>query len=73
NESYMIRNGRVEEPVKNPVLELTTPAIYSSIDAIGKKVELISGTCGKGEPTQGVPVTFGGPYIRMRKIRVKHK
>jgi len=70
NDAYMIRNGQLAEPVKTPAIELTTPQIYSSIDAFTKKVELYSGTCGKGEPTQGIPVTMGGPHFRMKGIKL---
>ncbi|MBT3940566.1 TldD/PmbA family protein [Candidatus Woesearchaeota archaeon] len=70
NEAFMIRNGKLCEPVRNAAIELTTPQIYSAIDAVGKKVELWAASCGKGEPTQGIPVTMGGPHLRMRKIRL---
>jgi len=29
------------------------------------------GTCGKGEPSQGVPVWFGGPNMRIRNVTIK--
>ncbi len=70
NEAYLIENGRLTKLVKNPVLEMNTVDFYSSIDAIGKRVEFSSGTCGKGEPMQGVPVWMGGPAARLRKIRL---
>jgi TldD protein len=70
NDAYMIRNGKLAEPVKTPAIELTTPQIYSSIDALTKKVSFMVGNCGKGEPTQGIPVTMGGPYVRMKGIRL---
>ncbi|MBT7062643.1 TldD/PmbA family protein [Candidatus Woesearchaeota archaeon] len=73
NDAYMIRNGKIAEPVRTPAIELTTPQIYSSIDALTKKVQLDAGTCGKGEPTQGIPVTFGGPHFRMRNIKLGRK
>lgn len=67
-EAYMIENGKVTVPVKAPILELTTPAFWSAIDAVGKKLEFAAATCGKGEPSQGVPVYTGGPHIRLRDI-----
>lgn len=69
-EAYLIENGRLTEMVKNPVFEATTLEIYSNIDAIGKDLVFHAGTCGKGEPAQGVPVWFGGPHIRIRKVRI---
>ncbi|TAL57456.1 MAG: TldD/PmbA family protein, partial [Nanoarchaeota archaeon] len=57
-------------PVREPVLELTTPKLYSSVDAAANNTEFHAGTCGKGEPMQGIPVWFGGPSIRIRKVRL---
>lgn len=68
-EAYLIENGEVKHLVRNPVLEITTPVFWSSIDAVGKNVEYVAGNCGKGEPMQGIPVWFGGLHIRLRKIR----
>ena len=70
NEAYLIENGKIKHPVKNPAIEITTPALYMSIDACGKDIEWHSATCGKGEPMQGMPVTHGGPTIRIRKVRL---
>ena len=70
NEAYLIKNGRIEDPIKTPALEITTPALYSSIDALGKNVELFAGNCGKGEPMQGIPVYMGGPAMRLRNLRI---
>lgn len=69
-EAYLIRNGEVDKPVRNPILEVTTPSLYSSVDAVSKIVEFQSATCGKGDPQQGAPVWTGGPEIRLRKLRL---
>ena len=70
NEAYLIKNGRIEEPVRSPALEITTPGLWSSVDAAGKEVKHFAGNCGKGEPMQGIPVWMGGPSIRIRNVRV---
>jgi TldD protein len=70
-ESYIIKNGEICEPVVNPVIELTTPTFYRAIDACAKDMELFAGTCGKGEPMQAIPVTMGGPTIRLRGLRIR--
>lgn len=70
NEAYLIQNGELKNLVRRPVLEITTQSFYSSVDALGKKVEFISGTCGKNEPMDGVPVWMGGPYARLRNIPI---
>jgi len=69
-EAYLIEDGKVTVPVRNPVLEITTPGLYGSVDAVGKNVEFEAATCGKGEPDQGAPVWHGGPAIRLRNVRL---
>ncbi|MEM0452894.1 MAG: TldD/PmbA family protein [Nitrososphaerota archaeon] len=72
-EAYMIVDGEVGKPVRNPVLEITTKDFYSSIDAIGKKVKFNAGYCGKSEPLQAIPVWFGGPDVRLRNIKIQSR
>ncbi|MEM0003996.1 MAG: TldD/PmbA family protein [Desulfurococcaceae archaeon] len=69
-ESYIIRNGELAEPVLNPVLEFTTGWFYGNIVGVDRNLEFYPGTCGKGEPSQGVPVWFGGPNVRLNKMKV---
>jgi len=70
HESYLIENGELKGYVRNAVLEVTTPKLYGSVDAVGKKMGFGAGTCGKGDPMQGAPVYEGGPSIRLRKVRL---
>ncbi len=70
-EAYRIEHGKITYMVKNPILEFTTKEVYTNTDAVGKNLEFHAGVCGKGEPGQGVPVWFGGPEIRVRKMRMK--
>lgn len=67
-EAYEIKNGSLEGLVRRPAIEMTTPAFWSAVDAVGKDFEMTVGSCGKGEPMQGIPVSFGGPHIRLRNI-----
>ncbi len=69
-EAYMIRNGELAEPVRNPVLEFTTKNFYSSIEAKGKELRFYAALCGKGEPAQTIPVWMGGPDVRLKKMVV---
>lgn len=70
-ECYLIRNGRLtSEAIYGPALEITTPELYGSIEACGKDLEHHPGNCGKGEPMQGMPVTLGGPSMRIGKVRL---
>ena len=71
SEAHLIENGRVTKPLKNVVFELTTPKIYSSIEAVGKNFELHPGVCGKGEPMQGMPVAMGGGSLKLVNIKLR--
>jgi TldD protein len=70
HEAYLIEKGELKGYVRNPVLEVTTPKLYGSVDAVGRKMEFDAGTCGKGDPMQGAPVYEGGPCIRLRGIQL---
>ncbi len=70
HEAYLIENGELKGFIRNPTLEVTTPKLYGSVDAVGKEMQFDAGTCGKGDPMQGAPVYEGGPSIRLRKIRL---
>ncbi|ASJ11252.1 TldD-like protein [Thermococcus sp. P6] len=70
-EAYLIENGEIKHPVRRPILEITTRGLWSSVDAVGKEVEFYPGTCGKGEPGQGVPVWMGGAPARLRGIPLR--
>ncbi len=70
-ECYMIENGEVtDEMVKRPALELTTPALLKSVDAVSDDYEYRMNFCGKSDPMQPVSVSTGGPYLRLKDIRV---
>lgn len=61
NEAYMIKGGRLGKPVRNFVLESKTTDFWSAVRMVSKELEFTVGTCGKGEPQQGIPVSMGGP------------
>ncbi len=69
-EAYLIENGKLGPRLKNPVLEISTPALWSAVDAVGKDVEFAAAHCGKGDPMQAIPVWTGGPHMRLRNIRL---
>jgi len=70
-EAYFIKNGELAEPVVNPVIEVTTPTFYKSVDACAKDLEFYAGPCGKGEPMQAVPVFMGGPTTRLKGLKIR--
>lgn len=71
HETYLIENGEIKYPLMNPVIEVTTERLWTSLDARGKELQFWAATCGKGDPMQGVPVWAGGPHLRFRKLEVK--
>ncbi len=70
-EAYLIEDGEIKHPLRTPILELTTPAFWSSIDALGKDLEFEAGFCGKSDPEQALDAAFGGPTMRMRDIPLR--
>jgi len=69
-QTWRIRNGRIEEPVWAPIIEISTKGLWSSVDAVGKDFEMHPATCGKGDPIQGIPVWMGGASFRIRDVRL---
>ncbi len=70
-EAYLIKNGRVKDQmIKRPALELTTPALLNSIEGVSKDYEYRMNFCGKSDPMQPVSVSTGGPYLRIRDVRL---
>ena len=70
SDCYLIKNGKISHPVLKPIIEITTPSLWKSVDAVGKNLDYHTGTCGKGEPMQGVPAWLGGPSMRIRNVRL---
>ena len=70
-EAYLVENGEIKHPVRTPILELTTPAFWSAVDAVGKDLEFEAGFCGKSEPEQALDAAFGGPTMRLRDIPMR--
>lgn len=73
NICYMIRDGKIAEPVNVSVISGNVMETLYEIDGISKEVELLSfstGGCGKMEQYP-LPVGFGGPYIRVKNLTVQ--
>jgi TldD protein len=69
-EAYRIKAGRLEGMVRNPRIEMTTPALWSAVDAVGDDLSFTAAYCGKGDPVQAIPVWTGGPHLRLRDVVV---
>ncbi len=71
--AYMIRDGKVAEPVRVSVVSGNVFKTLGEIDGLTNKVELLSfarGGCGKMEQYP-LPVGFGGPWVRVRALNVQ--
>ncbi|NLJ75470.1 MAG: TldD/PmbA family protein, partial [Firmicutes bacterium] len=71
--AYKIENGQITKPVKVSVVTGSVFDTLAEIDAVSEEFELMSfvgGGCGKMEQFP-LPVGFGGPYTRVRKLRVQ--
>jgi len=66
-ETYMIRNGRVEELLRPVMLSGNLFTTLQNIDAVGNDLDMNQGGgCGKGGQMP-LPVSNGSPHIRIRK------
>ncbi|MEE9201932.1 MAG: TldD/PmbA family protein [Dehalococcoidia bacterium] len=69
-EAFMVRNGRVAEPVRPVVLSGNVFTTLENIDAIGNDLDMNQGGgCGKGGQMP-LPVSNGSPHIRIRRCVV---
>ncbi|MCL2226300.1 MAG: TldD/PmbA family protein [Oscillospiraceae bacterium] len=71
--SYLIKNGKIDKPVRVSVVTGNVFEALTGIDAISDKVEVFSfvgGGCGK-MAQYPLPVGFGGPYIRVKNMNVQ--
>ena len=72
-EAYMIRDGKLAEPVRPVVLTGNVFTTLKNIDAIGNDLEMNQGGgCGKGGQVP-LPVANGSPHIRIRHCLVGGK
>src|SRR2546427_95399 len=70
-EAYLVENGEVKHPVRNTIIELTTPAFWSAVDAVGKDLDFEAGFCGKSDPGQALDASLGGPTVRLRDVYLR--
>ena len=71
--SYEITDGKLGRPVQISVITGSVFETLGLIDGLTKDVELLSfvtGGCGKMEQG-GLPVGFGGPYVRVSSMNVQ--
>ena len=67
-EAYMVRNGKIAEPVRGATLTGNGPETLCNIIELGDNLIMDPGICGKSG--QGVPVTDGQPAMLIDNITV---
>ena len=67
-EGYLIRDGKIAEPVRGATLIGRGSEILTRIDRVGKDLELAEGVC--GSLSGSVNTTVGQPMIRVTAITV---
>ena len=67
-EGYIVRNGKICEPVRGASLIGTGSRILQDIDMVGQNLECGQGMCGSA--SGNVPTDVGQPLIRVKKITV---
>lgn len=68
--SYRIKDGKIAEPLKIAVVTGTVFETLNLIDGLSDEIEIfafLTGGCGKMEQWP-LPVGFGGPYVRVKKL-----
>ena len=68
NEGYIVRNGKICEPVRGASLIGTGSQILQDIDMVGQNLATGQGMCGSSSGS--VPTDVGQPLIRVRQITV---
>lgn len=69
NMGWLIENGHKTKLLRSCTLTGKVLELLKNIDAVCKNFKLIPGTCGKGSEDL-VPVTSGGPHIRIKEAIV---
>ncbi len=68
NEGYIVREGKICEPVRGASLIGTGSQILMDIDMVGQNLDTAQGMCGSSSGS--VPTDVGQPLIRVSKITV---
>lgn len=68
NEGYMVRNGKICEPVRGASLVGKGSEILQNIDMVGTDLDMGQGMCGSSSGS--IPTNVGQPLIRVSSITV---
>ncbi|MEX0798594.1 MAG: TldD/PmbA family protein [Bacteriovoracaceae bacterium] len=67
-EGYLVKNGKIEKPVKGATLIGRGEDVMKKISMVGDKLEYSAGMC--GSVSGAVPVTVGQPAVKVDEILV---
>jgi TldD protein len=67
SEGYLLKNGKIDRPIKGATLVGNGIDVLSSVDMVGDDLHYIPGVCGKG---QAAPVSDGQPTLRIPNLIV---
>ena len=68
NEGYLIRNGKICEPVRGASLVGKGSEVIQNIDMVGSNLDMGQGMCGSSSGS--VPTNVGQPLVRVSNITV---
>ena len=68
SEGYLVKNGKIQEPVRGASLIGKGSEILMNIDMVGKNLVQAQGMCGSSSGS--IPVNVGQPMIRVKNITV---
>ena len=68
NEAYIVRNGKICEPVRGATLIGKGAEVLLNIDMVGDNLKLAEGMCGASSGS--IPVCVGQPMIRVKNMTV---
>ena len=68
DEGYLIRDGKIDRPVRGATLIGKGADILMKIDRVGKKMWMAQGMCGASSGS--IPTNVGQPMIRVTDITV---
>ncbi|WP_044357326.1 metallopeptidase TldD-related protein, partial [Paenibacillus sp. E194] len=68
NEGYIVRNGKIEEPVKGATLIGKGIDVLQKIDMVGNNLDHGQGMC--GSLSGSIPVNCGQPMLRVSSMTV---
>ena len=68
NEAYIIKNGKITEPIRGATLIGKGECVLKNIDMVSDNLDLSEGMCGASSGS--IPVTVGQPMIRVCEMTV---